>query len=143
MVRNALGALGEVFASVVVDLAARPTRAGLRHPPEVVVVAIVDVAPAGHPLGRQADLVPPDRPRDLVIGVGRGRKTVGRDAEVSGQEVPSPPDRVALEVVAEAPVAEHLEKGVMSWRPADLLEVVVLPGDPQTALVIDGTRVGP
>src|SRR3954469_8829555 len=118
MVGDALGTLRQLRAAVVVDLTARPTRAGVRHPPEVVVVAVVDVAPAGHPLGWQADLVPPDRPRDLVVRVRRGRKTVGRDAEVSGQEVPSPADGVALEVVAKAPVAEHLEQGVMAWRPA-------------------------
>jgi hypothetical protein len=50
-------------------------------------------------------------------------------------------DRLALEVVAEAPVAEHLEERVMTRRPADLLEVVVLAGDAETALVIDGAVV--
>ena len=46
-------------------------------------------------------------------------------------------DRLALEVVAEAPVAEHLEEGVVARRPADLLEVVVLARDAQAALVVD------
>ena len=46
-------------------------------------------------------------------------------------------DRLALEVVAEAPVAEHLEERVVARRPADLLEVVVLAGDAQAALVVD------
>ena len=50
-------------------------------------------------------------------------------------------DRLALEVVAEAPVAEHLEEGVVARRAAHLLEVVVLPGDPQDALVVDGADV--
>ena len=143
VVGDALGAFGELDPAVEMDLAARPARAGVGHPPEVVVVAVVDVAPARHPLGRQADLVAPDVPGDLVVGVGRGRQPVGRDAEVAGQEVPGEVDRLALEVVAERPVAEHLEEGVVARRPADLLEVVVLAGDPQAALVVDGPRVGP
>ena len=97
--------------------------------------------PSGHPLGRQADLVAPDVPRDVVVRVGRGRQPIVRDAEVARQEVPGPVDRLALEVVAEAPVAEHLEERVVARRPPDLLEVVVLAGDPQDALVVDGPRV--
>ena len=50
-------------------------------------------------------------------------------------------DRIALEVVAEAAVAEHLEEGVVARRAPDLLEVVVLAGDAQGALVVDRARV--
>ena len=80
-------------------------------------------------------------PGDLVVRVGRGRQPVAGDAEVAGQEVPRPVDRLALEVVAEAPVAEHLEERVVARRPPDLLEVVVLAGDAQAALVVDRARV--
>ena len=45
-------------------------------------------------------------------------------------------DGVAFEVVAEAPVAEHLEEGVMARRAAHLFEIVVLAGDSQAALVV-------
>ncbi len=95
----------------------------------------------GHPLGRQADLVAPDRPGNLVVLVGRGRQSLARDAEILGQELPRPVDRLALEVVAEAPVAEHLEEGVMARRAAHLLEVVVLAGHSQAALVVHGPDV--
>ena len=54
------------------------------------------------------------------------------------RKLPRPVDRVALEVVAEAPVAEHLEQGVVPRRPADLLEVVVLAGHPEAALDVHG-----
>ena len=50
-------------------------------------------------------------------------------------------DRLALEVVAEAPVAEHLEERVVARRATDLLEVVVLAGHAQAALGVDGARV--
>ncbi len=90
-----------------------------------------------HPLGRQADLLAPDLAGDLVILVCRGRESVAGDAQVAGQEVPGEQDRVALEVVAERPVAEHLEERVVARRPPDLFEVVVLAGDAQAALVVD------
>ena len=141
VVGHAFRTLRELDPAVEVDLAARAARTGVGHPPEVVVVAVVDVAPAGHPLRRQADLVAPDRPGDLVVGVGRGRQPVTGDAQVPGQEVPGPVDGLALEVVAERPVAEHLEQGVVARRPPDLLEVVVLARHPQAALVVDGARV--
>jgi hypothetical protein len=143
MIRDAVRALGQLRAPVVVDLAAGAARSGVGHPPEVVVVAVVDVAPASHPLARQADVVAPDPPGDLVVGVGRGRQPLSGDTEFPGQEVPGPVDGLALEVVAERPVAEHLEEGVMARGPPDLLEVVVLAGDPQAALVVDRAVVRP
>ena len=119
-------------------------RPGLGHPPEVLVVARLDVAPAGHPLRGQADLVAPDVPGDLVVLVRRRREPVRRGCPSSTvRQLPGPMDRLTLEVVAEAPVAEHLEQGVMARRPADLLEVVVLAGDPQAALVVDRPLVAP
>ena len=114
MIRHAVRAFGEMLAAIEMDLAARPARPGVGHPPEVVVVAGVDVAPRRHPLGRQADLVAPDGPGDLVVLVGRGGQSIGREAQVLGQELPGPVDRLALEVVAEAPVAEHLEERVVA-----------------------------
>src|SRR5688500_10345201 len=119
------------------DLAARTARSGVGHPPEVVVVALFHVAPGSHPLGWQADLVAPDGARLLVVLVRRGRQSVARYAICLGEQLPRPVDRLALEVVAEAPVAEHLEERVMARGPADLLEVVVLAGHAQAALVVD------
>ena len=79
--------------------------------------------------------------REVVGRVDRRRQALARHAHVAGQELPGPVDRLALEVVAEAPVAEHLEEGVVARRAPDLLEVVVLAGDPQAALVVDGPGV--
>src|SRR4029079_4997187 len=89
----------------------------------------------------QPDLVRPHVPGDVVVLVCRRGEALSGDAEIAGQEVPRPMDRIALEVVAEAPVAEHLEEGVVARGPADLLEVVVLAGDAQAALIVDGPRV--
>ncbi len=41
----------------------------------------------------------------------------------SGQELPGPVDRLALEVVAEAEIAQHLEERLVERRLADVLDV--------------------
>ncbi len=141
MVRDALRPLGELDTAVVVQLAAGPAGAGLAHAPEVLLVADRDVAPAHEPLRRQPDLIGPDGGGLVVIGVDRCGKKVRRNAELVRQQLPVPVDRLALEVVAEAPVAEHLEQGVVARRAADLLEVVVLAGHPKNGLRVDGAHV--
>jgi len=50
-----------------------------------------------------------------------------RHAEVLREELPGEADRVALEVVAEGEVPEHLEEGVVPRGEAHLLEIVVFP----------------
>ena len=50
-------------------------------------------------------------------------------------------DRLGLEVVAEAEVAEHLEEGVVARRVADVLEVVVLAAGAHAALAADRALV--
>src|SRR5918993_5128143 len=49
VIGNALRSLGQVRAAVEVDLAAGPAGTRLGHPPEVAVVAGLDVAPHRHP----------------------------------------------------------------------------------------------
>src|SRR6185503_981128 len=56
------------------------------------------------------------------------------DAELSRDEHPAETNRVALEVVAERKVAEHLEKRVVPRGMTDLLQVVVLAPGPNTLL---------
>ena len=142
VVGHAARAFRVLDAAVEVDLAVGSAWAGVSHAPEVVVVAVVDVTPAGHAFGRQADLVAPDGPRLLVVGVGRGGQAIRGDAQVLGQELPGPVDGLALEVVAEGPAAEHLEERVVARGASDLLEVVVLAGYAQAPLRVHGAGVG-
>ena len=53
-----------------------------------------------------------------------------------GQKLPGPVDRLALEIVAEAEVAQHLEEGMVVGRAADVVDVA----GPQTLLA--GRRPG-
>jgi len=51
-----------------------------------------------------------------------------------GKELPGKLDCLALEVVAEAEVAQHLEESVMACGVADVLQVVVLAAGTYAAL---------
>ena len=114
------------LALVVVDLGARAAGAGVGHRPEVLLVALRQVAQADDALGGQADLVAPDGEALVVILVYRDPQSGLVQAHDAGQELPAPDDGVALVVVAERPVAQHLEEGVVPGVLADLLEVIVL-----------------
>ena len=141
VIRDAFGSLAELGAPVVVQLAARSARSGIGHLPEVVVVPDRDVPPAHDPIRGQADLLGPDPEGVLVVGVDGRCQACRVDPEVIGQELPGPVDGFGLEIVAKAPVAEHLEEGLVARGPPDLFEVVVLAGDPQAGLRVDRARV--
>ena len=117
-------AVAAVFRpAVVVDLRARAAGAGHAHAPVVVGQA------AGlDPVLGQADLVPPDGRRLVVAVQDRGPQLVLWEAEAAvglgpGQQLPGVPDRAFLEVVAERPVAEHLEESGVPGGLADLFDV--------------------
>ena len=86
--------------------------------PEVVILAH-----PRDPAGRYLDLVMPDVVRLVVVKVHRDRQAVGRDLEDLQQQLPRPVDRLALEVVAEAEVAQHLEERLVERRLAHILDV--------------------
>ena len=52
------------------------------------------------------------------------------------QKIPGPPNGFLLEIIAEAPVAEHFEEGVVVGIAPHLFQVVVLAADPQALLGI-------
>jgi hypothetical protein len=114
-------AAGDIRAVIKEDLAARPARSGIAHLPEVVAAGDTRKAPLV-----DADLVQPDSGGVVVIDVDGDPELVRRQAEGLGEKVPGEADPLRLEVIAEAEVAHHLEKRVMTSRVADVLEIVVL-----------------
>src|ERR1044071_4127542 len=56
------------------------------------------------------------------------------DAELLRDELPPKADRIALEVVAEGEIAEHLEERVVAIGMPYLLQIVVLPPGADTLL---------
>ena len=130
---------------IVENLAARPARTGVGHLPEVV--ALVFGAPGLSPMRTQRSAGTPisfvqirtlRRPRDR-----RSSRASLRELVNLGQQLPREADRVALEVVAEAEVAEHLEERVMARGVADVLEIVVLAARAHAALRGRRAHVGP
>ena len=145
LVGRARRAAGNVRAVVVEDLRARAARAGVGHHPEVVrrVLGALVVADAHDALRRQADLFRPDVVGLVVVDVDGGPQLLRRQAIDRGEQLPAPLDRIALEVVAEAPVAQHLEERVVSRRVAHVLQIVVLAARAQARLHGCRTHVGP
>src|SRR4029079_2780997 len=113
------------FAAEYVDLRAAPARPGIPHLPEVL-----GQPQLGDARGRHEPL--PDLERLVVAGDARlsledrGKEPVRLEVPHRGQQLPRERDRLALEVVAEREVAEHLEERVMAQRRPDVVEIVVL-----------------
>jgi hypothetical protein len=72
----------------------------------------------------------------LVAPEVGGVEAVGGRAPDLGQQLPGPVDGLLLEVVAERPVAQHLEEGVVVGVLADVLEVVVLAAGADALLAV-------
>jgi hypothetical protein len=126
------------------DLGAGAAGAGLAHLPEVVLrVAVVDVV-----VGQAGNFFPDaggvhvtldaDRRITLVHGYVQARRV---DAPDLREQLPRPRDRVALEVVTERPVAEHLEERVVPARATDIVKIVVLAASADALLRVGGTGV--
>ena len=62
-----------------------------------------------------------------------------RQLQLLGDELPREPNRVALEVVPEREVPQHLEEGVVPVRVAHLFEIVVLSARAHALLGRRGT----
>ncbi len=142
--RRLLSGLGG--AQVHVKFRARTAGTGVAHHPEVFLGRFVE-----DPLFWEGRLRKPQvvrlrvgrQAKVIVALVHRGVQSVRRQAPPLHEELPRPPDGLGLEVVAEAPVAQHLEEGVVVRVVPHLLQVVVLAGDPQALLRVDGPGVRP
>ena len=66
--------------------------------------------------------------------VDRHQQALGRQLPHVGQQFPGKSDRVALEIVAKAEIAEHLEESVMARGITDVFQVIVLAAGAQAAL---------
>jgi hypothetical protein len=145
--RRARRATPDIGAVVVEDLGARAAGTGIAHGPEVVrgVGRALVVADAHHALGRHADFPGPDVVGFVVGGVDRDPQLVLGQAQplLGGQEGPGVGDRVALEIITEAEVAEHFEERVMPRRVADIFQVVVLAAGAHALLAADRAGIGP
>ena len=128
-----------VGTQVDVDLAARTARAGVAHFPEIVMLVAEQDMVGGH--------VPEPGLAGLLVQGGavfgaafeHGGVQLGLvDLVHFGQQFPGPVDGLGLEIVAETPVAQHLEHGVVPSVVAHGFEVIVLSADAQALLAVGG-----
>ena len=104
-----------LFTEVDVDLGVRAARARADLPE--VVLHLDDV------ILREARLGLPDLDGLRVVRVDRDPELVLRQLDDFRQELPCPGNGLALEVIAEREVAEHLEERLMARRAADVLDI--------------------
>ena len=127
-----------VRRKVDMDFGTGTARAGLTHLPKVVLVA--ELQNMG---GDNVGLFLPDFKALLVVLVNGRIKPLFWEFPYFGQQFPGPADRLMLVIVAERPVAEHLEKGVVVSVAPHIFEIVVLAGGPDALLGIGRTYVLP
>ena len=133
------------FRAVIVEnLGARAARAGIAHGPEVVrcIRRALVVADTDHALGRHADVLGPDVVGFVIAGVDGHPQLVFGQLENTGQEGPGEIDRIFLEVIAKAEIAEHFKEGVVTGGVTDVFQVAVLAAGTHALLAAGRSGVG-
>ena len=142
-VRRAGRAARDLRPMVVEDLAAGPAGTRLAHLPEVVGTAARLVADTGDALARHADLIGPQVVCLVIRLVDGDPQFFLRQLVNPGEQFPCVVDRVALEIIAERKIAQHLEKRVVARGIADIFQVVVLAARAHATLRRGSPLVGP
>ena len=134
-----------ILSPINMDFTARATGPGIAHFPEIILAAKIDdvlriyvryLSPIARRLlvGFQlAFFVFEDRSPEPVFG----------QPPYLGQQLPGPGDGFLLVIIAERPIAQHLEEGVVVGIVPYVLQIVMLAGDPQALLGIYSPRVFP
>src|SRR5690606_41171042 len=130
-------AAGDVRAVVEEDLGAWSAGTGVAHGPEVGFLA-----EAGHPLNGDAHLLGPDAFGLIVVLVDGDPQAVRIQSELVSEQLPREADGIALEIIPEAEIAEHLEERVVAGGVAHVLQVIVLAARAHAALAGGGAHVG-
>ena len=133
---------------VEMNFGAGSAGAGVAHLPEVVLAVAVDDVDGGIETLGLEELGPDGVGFVVEFGgvpglgcVNGGVETFGGNAPDLRQQMPAPGERLFLKVVAEGPVAQHFEKGVVVGVVADVLEVVVFAAGADAFLGVGGAGV--
>ena len=133
-------------SKIDVQFGAGTARARVAHHPEVVLLVAVDDVDFWIE-SRFVEKLRPAIMRLLVELaritrarlVDRGVETVRGKFPLFDNQFPSPCNSFLLEVIAERPIAEHLEERVVVGVKSDILEVVVLASGADAFLGVGGT----
>jgi hypothetical protein len=129
---------------IVKDLGARTARSGVAHHPEIVrgIARALVVADADHTLGRHSNFPGPDVVCLVVFGIHRHPQFVLWQFINKGQQFPRKLDRIPLEVIAKAEVAQHLEESMVARGITDVLQIVVFAAGTHAFLRRGRTGIG-
>ena len=129
------------------QLGARTARAGIAHHPEIVLLVAVD------DVDRRIEPRLLEKPRPMIVRflvelarlarprlVNRRVKPLRRKFPALDHQLPRPLDRFLLEVIAEAPVAEHLEERVVIRVEPDIIEIVMFAAGANAFLRVGDAR---
>src|SRR5690606_10779327 len=134
------------FGAVVVeDFGTGAAGAGIGHLPEIIrgIARTLVVADTDDALPRYADFLRPDVVGLVVFLVDRDPQLFLGQAVDFGQQGPGIGDGIALEIIAEAEVAQHFEERMVPGGIADVFQVVVLAPRAHAALCGRCPAVGP
>ena len=106
---------------------------GISHRPEIVFLA-----KSGKALWVYLNLIQPDAGSFIIIFKYGNPKFLRRQAKVFREKFPGKLDRLALEIIAKTEIPQHLEKGMVPGRVADVLQIVVLSPCPYAPLRTGG-----
>ena len=136
--------LGALFVASKVDMyfRTRAARTYIAHFPEIVVaIAVDDMVFRQKLLPISGSLVVAFQAFWLIAFKHSGIQALRVEVQNIHKIFPSPRDSFLLEIVAERPVAEHLEHCVVICIEAHLLQVVVLAAHTQTLLRVGHTAM--
>ncbi len=129
MTDTAIRATTHTLALIIKNFRTGAAGPGIPHRPEVVSFSETDDT-----LFRHLNHVFPEVIGLIIIKVNRGPQFFSVQSHLIGQKVPGIRNRLFLEIITEREVSEHLKKGVMPGRTADIFEIIVLTPGPHTFL---------
>ena len=134
-------------SQIDMDFRAGAAGAGFAHHPKVVFLATVNDVDLGIETGggefRGPEVIGIEvKVARIVSGfvgaIDSGVEAVAGEFPDLGDQFPGPINGLFLEIIAKAPVAQHLEKGVVIGVQADVFEVVVLAAGTDALLGVRG-----
>ena len=146
LLRRARRAARHAGAVIVEKLGTRATRAGIAHSPEVIRLILARtrlIANARQALRRHTDFVQPNVGCFVVLVIHRDPQFFCGNFHLNREEFPRVLNRVALEIIAETEIAQHLEKSMMARGITDVFQIVMLAAGTHAALRTGGAHIGP
>ena len=126
------------ITAIQVNLAAGAARSCVAHGPKILFFTQPD-----HSFVGNTNLFVPQIIGFIVICINRSVEFLRRQAITIGHQVPGKIDCLFFKVVPEGEIPEHFEKGMVSGRIPDVLQVVVLSAGPDTLLGSCGANILP